>query len=402
MPPAETRPPLLVASRWGLPALAGVVYYFSNPRPASYFDYTLRVASALLEGRLGPAARPPPWLNEFIPFGGSYYSVFPLGAVLTMLPIAVLKRVGWLNGMPAAAIAALLAAAIASFTFLLAGRHGDPLSRRVTLTVLAVFGTWTWCNLALGGAWQLALGFAVAGQLGALHFVLVRRRPLVAGAFFALAFGNRAETAVVLPVFLYLLWLQRSGHGRAWVRRLLTFSAPFALLAGATLAYNHARFGAFWDFGYTRIPQIREEAWFQHGLFTVHAIGRNAREMLWRPWRLLSRPPYLVPYGFGGSIFLSCPYLIFLLRRGARQPAVKRAAWAAILLLTAVLWLHANPGGWQYSYRYGMLLLPWVGLVLLESAPPRPTRGELVLLGVSVAINAYATWLYLWTGWVRP
>src|SRR5215203_4522583 len=88
---------------------AAAVYYFSNPKPQSYYDYTFRVAANILGGHVGFTEKPPPWLNEFVPFDGFYYSVFPLGSVVTMMPFAVLKVVGLINGMPGAFIAALCA-----------------------------------------------------------------------------------------------------------------------------------------------------------------------------------------------------------------------------------------------------------------------------------------------------
>src|SRR5207253_2160551 len=64
---------------------------------------------------------------------------------------------------------------------------------------------WTWCNLAFGSAWQLALAGAMLGQFGALAFTLINRQPLLAGLCFALAFGNRTEILLTAPLFLYLL-----------------------------------------------------------------------------------------------------------------------------------------------------------------------------------------------------
>jgi hypothetical protein len=43
------------------------------------------------------------------------------------------------------------------------------------------------------GAWHLALGFAMLGELGAIYFTVFNRKPLLAGLFFALAFGNRPK-----------------------------------------------------------------------------------------------------------------------------------------------------------------------------------------------------------------
>src|SRR5215475_10316339 len=78
----------------------GAVYYFSNPGSGSYYDYTYRIAEAMLSGRLGLTEKPPDWLNEMVPLDGRYYSVFPLGSVLTMAPLAMLKRLGVIESFP--------------------------------------------------------------------------------------------------------------------------------------------------------------------------------------------------------------------------------------------------------------------------------------------------------------
>ena len=407
---------LAVESRLTPLALAlatAVVYFFSNPRPQTYFDYTFRIAGALLDGRLGMAEQPPSWLNEMVPHGGRFYSVFPLGSVLSMLPAALLKRAGVFDAYPAALAAAAVAAAIALLLYLVSLRYDLTARKRLLLVLSVPFGTWTWCNLSFGGSWQVALGLAVVGQLGALYFTLVRRNPVAAGLFFALAFGNRTEVILLAPVFMYLacrdsITSPRAGAAlrpreiaRHWPT-LLKFSAAPALLGAATLAYNYARFGSPLDFGYARIPGVLDEPWYRDGLFSLSAVPRNARAMLYETWRVSDGRPYLVPKGFGGSIFLASPLLLLIFRRGARAFDLKLAAWAAIALLTCVLWLHGNPGGWQFSYRYAMILLPWMFLLLAETGPSRATAAEAALASVSVAVNAYATYLYHWTDYVRP
>src|SRR5690348_11456883 len=65
------------------------------------FDYTGRIASALLQGHVGLDRHPASWLNELVPFEGKYYSVFPLGAVLSVLPAAILQKYHWVPWFPA-------------------------------------------------------------------------------------------------------------------------------------------------------------------------------------------------------------------------------------------------------------------------------------------------------------
>jgi hypothetical protein len=114
---------------------------------------------------------------------------------------------------------------------------------------------------------------------------------------------------------------------------------------------------------------------------------------------LFPKFPYLHPYGFGCSIFIASPFLFLLFREGGKY---KAAAWIAIGLLTAALWCHGNPGGWQFSYRYGMTLLPWMFLLLSGNGPARISANEFSLFAVSVAINAAATYQFLWTNLIHP
>src|SRR5438067_4848762 len=208
---------------------AAIAFYFSTKATLHDLDYTNQIASALLHGQLGLQEKPPDWLNEMIPWQGRYYSAFPLGAVLSMLPVALLRKVGLIQSFPGHVLAALIAGLCVYFFFQLTkafkgdwnnssptypvarpahrslGEGGSPF-RRVLLALFPIFGTWTWCNLGFGGAWQIALGLALLGQAAALYFTLVRRTPFVTGAFFALAFGNRTELLITLPLYLYFLW----------------------------------------------------------------------------------------------------------------------------------------------------------------------------------------------------
>src|SRR5438876_11106028 len=84
------------------------------------------------------------------------------------------------------------------------------------LALFPIFGTWTWCNLGFGGAWQIALGLGLLGQTAALYFTLVRSLPLVAGALFTMAFGNRIELLITLPLYLYLFCRQPYGTVFTW------------------------------------------------------------------------------------------------------------------------------------------------------------------------------------------
>ena len=412
----NTIPQLWIAL--GVSVCAAVAFYFSTNATLHDLDYTADIASALLRGDLGLREQPPEWLNEMIPQGNRYYSAFPLGAVLSMIPVALLQKARLIHNFPAHFLASLIAGCCVYFFFQLAKAFGadysslepSSLPRRILLALFPVFGTWTWCNLGFGGAWQIALGLALLGQTAALYFTLVRPSPLVAGTFFALAYGNRTELLIIAPLYLYFFWQRSDRTAALWSRSTLKqelvkngpmvirfLSVPLCL-AILTAAYNFARFHSIFDFGYTHIPEVREEPWYEHGLFSVQAIPWNIYTMLFQGFASVSYFPYIEPNGFGCSIFLASPFLCLLFREGGKYKIV---AWMAIAVLTLVLWCHGNPGSWQFSYRYAMILLPWMFLLLTGNGPPRLTMIEISLFTVSVAINALAMWLFLWTDQIQ-
>jgi len=395
---------------------SGIVYYFSNPGPQYYYDYTFRVAENILRGSIAFTDRQPPWLNEFVPFESFYYSVFPLGSVVTMIPFAFLKLVGVIDDMPAAFIAALSASLIGLFLFLISLRYDSTTQRRVLMTLSILFGTWMWTNLTMAGAWHLALGFAMIGELGAIYFTVFNRKPLLAGLFFALAFGNRTEVLLTASIFLCLLirgdfqlrdteaglepGTVVTGFGST-LRTLIAFCAAPFILGLATLIYNYIRFHSLTDFGYARIPGVLDEPWYTHGIFSLYYIPQQIWEMLLRPWEWKAAFPYLVPDGFSGSILWSSPFLLFTLRFGSRDKILKYASWAAVFVMSVLLWSHGNSGGWQFGYRYAMVLLPWLFVILLETAPKKITPLEWAAYIFSFIANAYATWLFHWTDYVK-
>jgi hypothetical protein len=394
----------------GLSLFAAVVFYFTTKTTLNNFDYTGRIASALLHGHLGLQTRPGSWLNEMVPWEGKYYSVFPLGAVLSVVPVALLQEAGWIHSFPGHWLAAALVALSVYFFFLLTKIRRQPLLRRVLLALFPIFGTWTWCNLGFGGSWQIALGFALLGEVGALYFTLVQQRPFAAGAFFALAFGNRTELILALPIYLYL-WFANPDSTEAIslnnITRRLREKAPALIsflilpltLALLTAAYNFARFHSIFDFGYAHIPNLTREPWYQRGLFSIHAIPWNMQKSLFEGFNDYPHFPYIRFFPFGCSIFLASPFLFLIFREGGR---FRGAAWLVIGAVMFVLWCHGNPGGWQFSYRYAMVLLPWMFLLLVENGPAKVSVIECALFAVSVAINAAATYEFLWTNLIHP
>jgi hypothetical protein len=393
-----------------LAVIAAVVFFKSSKPNQEHFDYTFRIAGALLHGHVGLETRPPSWLNEMVPLEGHFYSVFPLGAVLTMIPVAILQRAGWIQNFPGHWIAAIIVACVVYFSLRLTEIRSQTFARRIAFALFPIFGTWAWCNLGFGGAWQLALGFALLGEIASLYFLLVRPCPFLSGIFLALAVGNRTELVLTVPFYLYFVWRDAAGNdAQNWAKvlRSLPKSCPALvwflsvpiILGASTGAYNLARFHSIFDFGYAHIPNLMREPWYQRGLFSIHAIPWNMQKSLFEGFNDYPHFPFIRFYPFGCSIFLSSPFLFLLFREGGQ---FKTGIWFIIGAITFVLWCHGNPGGWQFSYRYAMVLLPWMLLLIMSNGPAKMSAIELSLFSVSVAINATATYQFLWTNLIHP
>jgi hypothetical protein len=306
---------------------------------------------------------------------------------------------------PVNLVVALLAASCSGAAYAVTMvRPQFSVAKRLMLASWLVVGSWFLTNMLFAGAWQIALGFAVLGQLGAIYFSTVRRRPAWAGVMLALALGNRTEVLLTAPVILAFLLRPHWHAGQTWRRfwrasraEAWRFAAAPVVLLVLTGLYNLARFGSPFDYGYARIPGILNEPWYQHGIFSLTAIPGNFFAMLTQGWHITGSWPFAVPDGFGGSIVLASPFLLLLLRR----PRGNRLRWVgalcALALLTLALWVHGNTGGWQFSYRYGLVLLPWFLLLFVEWLDDKVRPVEVALWALSVTISAWATYLFMWT-----
>jgi len=151
----------------------------------------------------------------------------------------------------------------------------------------------------------------------------------------------------------------------------------------------------------TQESGVLNEPWYKNGIFLSRdsiKCQRNAVDAL----EVCEGLPLPCANRLWWLLLLSSPFLLLLFRKGAVDSRLKRTSWTAVAVLTFVLWCHGNPGGWQFSYRYAMILLPWFFLILLENSPERITVNEKVLFVLSILINAYGTYLFLWTHYVTP
>ncbi|MCS6800711.1 MAG: hypothetical protein RMM58_09760 [Chloroflexota bacterium] len=363
--------------------------------PYAYFP---QLAEAFLAGRLW--IEPPPWRMDLTLHDGRWYVPFsPLPALLLIPWVSAAGR----DGVDTVLFSTLLASGAAMFLFLLLevmARQGwsalDRLDNAVLTLVFAV-GSVQWVVALSGAVWHVSQETGVF--FAALAALLSARGspPWLAGGALALAMLARPHLGLGLPLLVGFAAQREADRGvalrsRAGLAFLLRWTGaaviPLAIAAAALLAYNVARFGSPFDFGYTRqlLYDIHAAKLASYGWFNLRYVPENLTAMLlllpkWEEGRLL-------PDWNGMSLLLTTPALALLPR--ARRPApLVLSAWLAILLLLLPLLTYYNTGYKQFGYRFSLdFMVP--ALVLLALAVGRRI-GPLtaLLIGTGIAVNGW-------------
>lgn len=383
-------------------AVSALVYWQSavalgrvaSPEDA-YFD---RLADSFLKGRLDLVA--PPSKHDLTQYAGRWYVPFPPLPALLLIPWVAVQGVASVNtvafsvavGASNVALAFVLLAALSRRGWVALG-----LGDRLWLTALWGVGSVHWYMSTLGSVWFVSQLCTVTFMLLAAILATTRRGPLLSGLALAAAMWARPLVVLALPFVAVLGALD--DEGRLDRRRLLNWVlialVPIGLGALALLAYNAARFGDPFDFGYLTQNVAREvrSDLRTYGQFSLHYVSRN----LWAMWAALpviDKQGRLVPVIEGMSLLLTTPAMLVALRARTPRPLVL-AGFVSILLLAVPLVTYYNTGWWQFGYRFSLDFM--TPLFVLIAIGARARAGWLLRAGIAVGVvvNAWGTWWFL-------
>ncbi len=386
---------LWASSYWSTVTVTAVtlaIYLFTASREATALDYFTRLADAFLHGQLFLTDHPS-WLSELIPHDGVCYVPYPpMPAVLLMPFVAVFG-----TGFPQQDASCLFGAAGVGLAWLMLGRFGLSTPVRALLTATFGLGTDLWYITVTGTAWYISHATAVMFAVAAVILALDRRWPWLCGLLLGLATLARLPVGLGAPFYLALLlglgWPPRLPRG-TWggaVRTTIAFAAGLAVPMAFYAVYNLARWGTPVDLGYTSIPGVLKEPYYQQGILSIAYIPRHVYAIFLRSWNFVDHPPWLQPSWWGLSLFLTTPLFAWLIRARRSDPLT---AWAAIgIALTLVpIITHGNIGFTQFGYRFALDFQPLLFVVLARVFAGGMSRAAVVAAAASIAINAYAVW----------
>ena len=370
--------PSIVAGLLAFIAIALVAHGRSTP----YNNFVL-LAQAFLHGRM--------WIDwpgayiDALRYNGQYYIIEGPAPALLLLPfVAIFGAVNqtWL--------AIVLGAIAVGAAFELGERWEIPRANTVWICAFLLAGTdLLWCAM-LGDVWMLAHVSAVCFTLLALVELAGARRPWLVALLAGLALFSRFDLVLAVPVYAYLLWPDKA--------KLRVFAQSLIPLALIWVGYNLARWGTWYDIGYTAWYH-QDQAGMPYGSpFQLRYFGYELWSFFVQAPDRTAQWPYLVPSLGGVALTWTSPALViaFLARSPHRWTI---ALWAATLLAAGPNFVYYVNGFAQFGMRHALDFEPFlVALMLLAVRRKLPAWGA-VLIAYSVAAGLWGCWF--WNGFVR-
>lgn len=381
-----------------LASLAALLYLWTVSERV-VLDSFLPLADGILHGRLY-IDQPMPWL-ELVPRPeGGFYSPFPPMPAIVLLPFVALFGAGFDQGLATA----LFGGANVALVWLLLRRAGVASVPTAWLTAAFAIGSVHWWAAGTGTVWLHAQVVAVFFALLALNLAIRRRWPFVAGLLLGCAAASRLPMGLTLPLYLALFmglqfppWLRRptAAELRAGAMVLAGVAIPAALVA----AYNLARFGSLFEFGYGMIPGVLDEPWYADGILSIEYIPRHLHLIFMRGFDYVDAFPWFRPNWSGASLVLTMPILLWLIKARSSTPIIA-SGWVAVGLGLLPDLLHGAPGFAQFGYRFILDVLPVMLLMLGWVFRERISVEARIAIGIGIVVNAYGVWAVTVAGFV--
>ena len=374
----------LWASVAGIATLVALVLLW-YPHATPYNNYVL-LADALLHGHVW--VQPPGDYIDALSYEGRKYIIEgPLPGILMMPAVA-------LFGLQAnqTLLSFLLCAVSAGAGWELSRRLGVPWPSRIVLVLFLLLGTDLFFCAFLGDVWFIAHVASVCFTLLALVELAGKRRGWLVALWAICAFESRFSLVLAIPVYMYLLWDDAGPVVRR--RRFVSFFAVAAVAAALWIGYNFARWGVWYDIGYT--------AWYHQDSagqptgspFRLEYLPMQlwAFFVLW-PDRVVGWP-YLAPSRAGLALTFTSPAL--LLAFFAWRPLkLVLALWVAAILVAAPSFLYYVIGFVQFGMRHALDFEPFLFALMCLSAVRGLRWWGSVLCVYSILVGVWGVWFWI-------
>jgi hypothetical protein len=358
-----------------------IIALFAHGRSSPYNNYVL-LAQALLHGHTWIT-----WPGNYIdalPYNGQYYIIEgPMPAFLLLPFVAIF------GSFNQTALAIVLGAIAIGAAFELGERYGVPARTNVWICAFLLAGTdLLWCAM-LGDVWFIAHVSAVCFTMLALVELAGAQRAWLVALWAGCAIFSRFDLVLAVPVYAYLLGDRE---------RLRSFAAALLPIALIWVGYNLARWGTWYDIGYT--------AWYhqdQAGMptgspFRLQYFPYELWSFFVQAPQRIANYPWFAPSISGVALTWTSPALVlaFLARKPWRWVA---ALWVAAVLCAAPNFVYYVNGFAQFGMRHALDFEPFlVALMFLASKERLAVWGK-ALIAYSCVVGLWGVWF--WNSFVR-
>lgn len=366
--------------------LAGIVAFIaidlvSRGRSTPYNNYVL-LAQAFAHGHV--AIDWPGAYIDALPYNGVHYVIeAPLPAIL-LLPFVALF--GTANQT---LLSVVLGAIAIGAAWELGERLEIPRAHLIWIAAFFLAGTdLLWCAM-LGDVWFIAHVAAACFTMLALVELSGKRRGWLVAIFAACAFESRFSLVLALPVYAYML-----GNRRA----LISFGGVLAAAAVVWTGYNLARFGTWYDIGYT-LWYHQDQAGLPYGSpFKLQYLPYQLWSFFVSAPDRLQTFPWLRPTMNGVALTWTSPALVlaFFASRPRRWIVTM---WILAVVAAAPDFVYYVNGFAQFGMRHALDFEPFLVVLMMLAVREKMPRWAYALIAYSIATGFWGCWF--WNVYVR-
>lgn len=329
-----------------------------------------------------------PWLEK-IPIDSTKFYVAnpPMPAIVSIVPVATFGK-----DLPQVYISFVIGSLLVAVTFLVSLKINNSLRLATWSSILVGFGTINWYMISVGSTWYLAQVFSQLFLTIAILSIFKNKQslplrgksPFLTGLFLGFAYLSRIPTILTVPFFLIHL-------PKPFLRSAFFLCLGIAPSFIINFLYNYLRFGVIWDIGYTLIPGVSTEPWFQKGLINPAYIIEHLKIIFATIPNISHEFPYIKPSLFGYAIWFTTPAFIFSFKNSIDKRSI-RYAWISIMLVSLLIFSHGSTGFSQFGYRFAADFYPILIYLTIYgvSKSDGPKLYHWIFLSLGVLVNFWS------------
>ena len=371
-----------------------------SPTP---FDYYTRLSKSMLEGKIYLTENPS-WLNELItdPKNPSrFFVAYPPMPAIISIPLIFLNK-----NISQTTISIIIGSLNTLLAYLVAKKIISDNNSKTPfwIAILFAFGTNHFFLSTVGSAWYFAHIVSVFFLFLAILETLSKKRPLLIGLLLGASYWSRLPTILSLPFFLLMtkseyISSQKSKIGH-WKLAIGNWSLEIGLLfllklflgllvfLDLNFIYNYLRFGSIFDIGYTLIPNVLNEPWYQYGIFSIKYIPEHLKIIFTALPGISNKFPYINPGFVGLALWFVTPAFLIALLAPIKKLVVI-SSWLAIFLVSLPSLMHGTVGFSQFGYRFAMDYTPFLIILTTLGIGKNIKWPHKLLIFISVVVNLW-------------